>query len=209
MRAPARRSLERSGHPQGGFSLTELMIVVVMVSILASIAMVGFRKYVARARTMEAAAMIAEMSGKQQIYFVEFGGYLPLRADNVTTLPSADESPTAFFPLSPSASTFESSRTAVSVANRAAWPGGWRSVGLRPPDQRLYCTYLLNAGGAGQAVPAGIGSAAMGPVAATAPAWFYAIAACNMTGPAGYPANVTKFVLTSGSPTVRTINLGL
>jgi prepilin-type N-terminal cleavage/methylation domain-containing protein len=199
-----------SSRAERGFTLTELLIVVVILGILAALAIVGFRRYVARARTTEAVAMLSEMASKQQVYFLEFGGYLPLRADNNTTLPSPNEATNAFYPANPSGSDFESARTATSIANPAGWPAAWRSVGLRPRDNALYCTYLLNAGGAGQAVPDGntIGKQLLPGIGAGAPPWFYAVAACNLTGAAGYPDKVTVLGLTSNSPALRTLNDG-
>ena len=72
-------------------------------------------------------------------------------------------------------------------------------MGLRVRDQQLYCTYLLNAGGPGAAAPAGAPYAGslLGTVSASGPSWFYAVAACNLTGTSGYPSNVTVLGLSS------------
>ena len=183
------------------------MIVVVIISILAAMGTIGFRRWIARARTTEAVAMLAEMNSKEQTYRMEFGTFLPLRADNSVVLPSPNEAATAFFPISPSAATFESARTPVSVANSAGWPTSWRAIGVSPRDTSLYCTYLTNAGNAAEAVPAGatFGAAL---VSGTAAPWFYGLAACNMNGASGYPAEVTVFGLSSTSPTLRAFNEG-
>jgi prepilin-type N-terminal cleavage/methylation domain-containing protein len=195
---------------QLGFTLVELMIVVVIMGILASLALVGFRKYIARARSSEAVSILAEMASKEQVYFGEFFAFLPLRADNNTALPSPDEGNGAFYPVSPSAATFESARTANSIVNPALWPAAWRSVGLRPKDTVLYCTYLTNAGAGNAAVPAGLtyGLGLLGVLGAGSPAWFYSLAACNLTGVSGFPANVSIFGLSSNSPTLRSYNDG-
>ena len=113
----------------------------------------------------------------------------------------------AFFPVSPSSSGFESSRTANSIGNSATWPASWRAAGVSPRDTSLYCTYMTNAGGAGQAVP---GAATFGAklVTGTAAPWFYGLAACNMSGAAGFPSSVTVMGISSSSPTLRTFNEG-
>lgn len=194
-------------HARAGFTLVELMIVVVIIALLAALATVGLRRWVARARTTEAVSMLAEMNSKEQTYRMEFGTFLPLRADGDVTSPSPNEPATAFFPISPGVASFDSVRSPVSVANSAGWPASWRAIGVSPRDTSLYCTYMTNAGGAGQAVPAAAtyGAALVTGVAAP---WFYGLAACNMNGPAGYPADVTVFGLSSTSPTLRAFNEG-
>jgi prepilin-type N-terminal cleavage/methylation domain-containing protein len=193
--------------PRAGFTLVELMIVVAIIAILAAMGTIGFRRWIARARTTEAVAMLAEMNSKEQTYRMEFGVFLPLRADGNATLPSPDEPATAFYPVSPSAVSFDSARSAVSVANSALWPASWKAVGISPRDTSLYCTYMTNAGGAQDSVPVAA-TFGTGLVSGVAAPWFYGLAACNMNGPAGYPASVTVFGISSTSPNLRAFNEG-
>ena len=190
-----------------GTTLVELMIVVVILGILAAIATVGYKRYVARARLSEANAMLAELSAKEQLYFMDVGAYVPARADNNLTQPSPDESASAFIPVSPTAVDFESARTPHAVST-PSFPVAWSLIGLRPRWTQLYCTYLVNAGGAGQAPSGPIGS----QLWATTPLvpWFYAVAACNLSTTDGgsFPDNVTLLVLTYDSPALRTLNDG-
>jgi prepilin-type N-terminal cleavage/methylation domain-containing protein len=191
-----------------GFTLVELLIVVAIIGILASLASVGYRRYVGRARVTEAVTLLSEMVSKEQLYFLEFGSYLPLRADGIA-MPSPNEDATAFYPSSPSSSAFESVRTSTSIADSTAWPAGWRSVGLRPRENQLFCTYMLNAGRPGD--PASTGTYAgplLGTLSASGPAWFYAVAACNLTGAAGFPNAVSVFGLSSNSATLQSFNDG-
>jgi prepilin-type N-terminal cleavage/methylation domain-containing protein len=190
-----------------GFTLVELMIVVVILGILASLAIIGFKKYIGRARSAEAVAMLSEMTSKEQLYKLEFAGFLPLRSDNKPDLPSPDEASTAFYPQAAGSAALESAHTWVSIADSTLWPTSWQTVGLRPRDQKLYCTYLTNAGAAGSAT-SGLtyGSLLIG--ANTVAPWYYSLAACNLTGVGGYPNDVTIFALSSVGTSLVTFNEG-
>ena len=192
---------------RSGFTLVELMIVVVIIGILAAIGAFGYRRWISRARSGEAIAMLAEMNSKEQSYKLEFATYLPLRADNKPDLPSPDEGEAAFYPVNANSATFDSTRTATSIADATKWPQGWQAVGLRPRDTVLYCTYLTNAGSAGNDTKdLKYGSVLIGNN--TAAPWFYSLAACNLDPKTGYPGEVTIFALTSLSPAMRTFNEG-
>ncbi len=54
---------------QAGFTLVELMIVVAIVGMLAAIAIPGFRRYVARSKTAEAANQIQKLCAGATAYF--------------------------------------------------------------------------------------------------------------------------------------------
>ena len=58
-----------------GFTLVELMIVVVIVGILAVLAVVGFRKLIGQARSAEAHQMINAIRVAQESYHAETGSY--------------------------------------------------------------------------------------------------------------------------------------
>jgi type IV pilus assembly protein PilA len=67
--ASARRSIR-------GYSLVELMVAVAMVGILASLAIIGFRKWLATARTGETKDLMLTIVQGQEMYKQDTGGYL-------------------------------------------------------------------------------------------------------------------------------------
>lgn len=71
MTSSARRARQRFE----GFTLTELMIVVVIVGILAAVAVPAFGSYMYRARAQEAPGFLAEIKNRQEAYRSEFGRY--------------------------------------------------------------------------------------------------------------------------------------
>jgi prepilin-type N-terminal cleavage/methylation domain-containing protein len=198
----------RAGRAKG-FSLVELMIVVVIIGILAAISVVGYRKYIARARLSEATAMLAEFAAKEQLYFLENGQYMEAHNSGAASYPSANEDATEFWPQNPNLA-FDSARTPAAVA---PLPASWRALGVRPRWQQLFCTYMVNAGAPPTpANPVVNIPGTVGPTLWASPPnvpWFYAMAACNLGGIAGWPNTsstmpVTVLVLTHDSPAIRT-----
>ncbi len=188
-----------------GFSLVELMVVVVIIGILAAISAIGYRKYIARARLSEATAMLAEFAAKEQLYFLDNGQYMEAHNDTVAaSYPSTSEGASEFWPQNPSVQ-FDSARTPTAVA---PLPASWLALGVRPRWQQLFCTYMVNAGAPGSSLPTGNVAASVWTVAPNVP-WFYAMAACNLGGVAGWPNTdaakyVTVLVLTHDSPAIQT-----
>lgn len=60
---------------RAGYTLLELMIVVVIVGILAAIAIPSFSSYVQRSRTLEAFTFLADIRSRQTAYRLERGRY--------------------------------------------------------------------------------------------------------------------------------------
>jgi type IV pilus assembly protein PilA len=200
MQARARNAL--------GMTLVELMIVVVIIGILAALAVVGYRKYIARARLSEATAMLAEFAAKEQLYFLDNGQYMEVHKTS-SNYPSTGEEASEFYPSDPG-SYFDSARTPANVYDSGGnMPTSWRALGVKPRWRQLFCTYLVNAGAPGNSPPGTIGPM-LWPATPNVP-WFYAIAACNLNGIAGWPqagsdVYVTTLIMTHDSPAVRTID---
>ncbi|MDT7043543.1 type IV pilin protein [Candidatus Nitronereus thalassa] len=65
-----------TNHPQRGFSLTELMIVVAIIGILAAIAIPNFMRYQARAKQSEAKSNLVAIHTGEIAYFAENNSYI-------------------------------------------------------------------------------------------------------------------------------------
>lgn len=78
-----------------GFSITELMIAIVIIGVLASLAIPGFSSYINRSRVTEAATFLGEIKQRQESYRDEFGLYCAVNGTNwgtynPTTIPGID-----------------------------------------------------------------------------------------------------------------------
>lgn len=66
-----------------GFTLIELMAVVVIMGILAALAVVGYRKYVDSAKTNEAREVLGSIKAGQESYFDETMRFLNVSEGNI------------------------------------------------------------------------------------------------------------------------------
>jgi type IV pilus assembly protein PilE len=61
--------------PVAGFTLIEMMIVVVVVAILAAVALPSYQDYVTRSKIVEAKANLADMRTRMEQYFLDNRAY--------------------------------------------------------------------------------------------------------------------------------------
>lgn len=116
-----------------GFTLIELMIVVVIVGVLAAIAIPAFGSYVQSSRAAEAPAFLGEIRQRQESYRSEFGQYAAVSADL-----------TDYNPVD------------LDGSNSQQWIGTatWDQLAARP-DGPVRFQYSVVAGAPGGALPAG------------------------------------------------------
>ena len=69
--------LSKHRRGKGGFTLIELMIVVIIVGILAAAAVPIYQGFVKRAYITEAKASIGTIRTAEEVYFAEHGEYVP------------------------------------------------------------------------------------------------------------------------------------
>lgn len=182
-----------------GFTLVELLIVVAIITILAVLAVTTYRRFTARARNTEVAAMFGEIRAKEEAYRAEFAQYA-----STTSVGEGD-----FYPAILN-SAGEPKVKAWNPPNVAGSTANWTLVGVRPYRTQLYCGYVVVAGGAGSWGLAGAYiQSFVKPLnnnAAPGIPWWAAVAMCDNDGvpatsfaPAGFPANVNNAVFTTSS----------
>lgn len=89
-----------------GITLIELLIVVAVLGILASIAYPSYRNYVIRARRADAKATLMDLSARMERYFSQNNTYATATiaaGSGVTDLIASDQSPEGDYTLSISA----------------------------------------------------------------------------------------------------------
>jgi prepilin-type N-terminal cleavage/methylation domain-containing protein len=139
-----------------GFTLIELMIVVVIMGVLAAVAIPSFIAYVYRARTTEATAFLAEIRQRQEAYRAEFGSYCDVGA---TMTP-----------------------TGTLTTSAREWTGGtnWTQLGAAP-DGPVRFSYMTVAGLPGDGNGPNIDGSDLG-MASPTDFWFVAQAEGDLDG---------------------------
>jgi type IV pilus assembly protein PilA len=128
---------------QRGLTMVELMIVIVIIGILATVASVSVKKYIASSKTSEAIHMIGAIKAAQETYKDETFTYL-----NVS--PGLD-SASDFYPSNPSPG-----QKKMNFAGSGTGQAGWEALGVRE-DAPVLFVYACTAGAAGTK-PTGTGS---------------------------------------------------
>ena len=116
-----------------GFTLVELLTVVVIVGVLATIGLVSYRKFITSAKTSEAVYMVGAIRSAEESVRAETLSYLDVSAEFAKFYPS----------LTPGAFKMGWDADHTDAAR-------WRQLGARP-DGPVYYGYKVQAGGAGPA----------------------------------------------------------
>lgn len=153
--------MTRAARRQAGFTVIEVMVVVVLIGVLAAIALPSFASESRKAKgDAEVNAFFAELAVREEQYAIENGAYL-----------STGASESATFPATPSAS----------AQPLGALPATWETLKIRPPESSARCGYVVVAGSRLSGSAGAIASTTFG-YAAPARNWFYILAHCNLDG---------------------------
>jgi prepilin-type N-terminal cleavage/methylation domain-containing protein len=154
-RAVSLRALSVQRSQRRGFTLVELMIVVVIVGILGTLAVYGTRRYISSSKTGEAIQLISSIKSGEEAYKDETFSYLDVTGSLKTFYPSNPKPGQA----------------------KVMWGGGdanivarWNSIGVQPTAPVLF-VYACRAGGPDDKVddPSDNGDISVGNWPTTAP----------------------------------------
>lgn len=128
-----------------GFTLLELMVVVVILGVLATVAVFSYKRYMRRARVQEGVAFLMDIKLKQETYFATYSQYV----DTGTTVDD-------FYPAD---AAFKSNLLPVSWGWDCAAAGltmaeqGFCALGLNPAAPETWFQYVTIGWAPGDGTP--------------------------------------------------------
>lgn len=154
----------------GGFTMIEMMFVIVVIGILTTVAVVAYTRVMRKARSTEVVQMFAELKSREEAYHAEFGSYLPA-CPAPTGTAGKDCAEGAYWPATlPGRG---------ELMDATSPPARWQALRVQIPKAGLYCQYEVVAGPGGDNTP--MGPIGIGVYGSTAPlrGWFYVLAQCD------------------------------
>jgi prepilin-type N-terminal cleavage/methylation domain-containing protein len=186
---------------QSGFTLVELMIVVLIIGILAAIAMPLYSRSKYRSFALEASEVLSRISAAQETYRATFNMY----ADTSNDFPLAGTSEGASGLLGnnwwPAQNTRDGDGQVDFYTNL---PASWNQLGVRP-RQRVRYSYQTISGRPGVTPSVGGATPDLGYAllpAAQRGSWYYAVATGDLDGDGEF----SRFEVSNFLPNIRVTN---
>lgn len=148
---------------QAGITLIELMVVVAIIGVLATVAGYAYTRSISKARVAEVHAIFAEMRVRQEQYQAENGTYLSTGTSETDYHPAAASGPSTTTSILP-------------------MPPTWEELRMQPDKTSVHCAYVSIAGDGGDTSNIGAVAGTFGMSTAPATNWFYMIAECDFDG---------------------------
>ncbi len=160
-----------------GFTLVELMIVVVIMGILAAVAVPLYMKQRLRAQAIEASEVLSQITASQESYRAGFGAYSDASNDGTLTgaLNGARGTLGTWWPALGSATGGNTSDFYASL------PPSWNQLGVRPRQAVRY-SFQTIAGNPGVAPNVGSDLGWSTLPTAQRGQWYYATASADLNG---------------------------
>lgn len=161
----------REGNAERGFTLVELMIVVVIIAILATIVIPTFMSEATKAkRSSEVTAMFTELGSKQEAFRAEQGKFMG-------SVSGVNYVGTTSCPATVPTADYNFASTCLTTGS------AWLALRIDPPSSNNYCQYTITTGLAGTTLTPPTGFTNSQNAAAAEPAlassWYYLVATCD------------------------------
>jgi prepilin-type N-terminal cleavage/methylation domain-containing protein len=135
---------QRSSRRKRGFTLIELMAVVTILAVLSTVAVVSYKKYLRKGKTMEAVTFLSDIGMKQATYFSVYGQYVD------TSNSDSSYTTSDFYPSSISGG---DKLWDIECPDDASSYPGWCALGANPNSSKVNFQFVTVGWASGDSAP--------------------------------------------------------